>query len=380
MRTYYSLIILLLAVLFVSCGGREPSCGCEDFDRVLYAPEYAAGFSIKGAEDRKSVLVTVQNPWQGADSVTTRLFIARGDEDVPDGFSGQVLRGDAGRIIAMSSTHVAMLDAVDAGDRVAGVSGLGYIFNFNIHARSDRVGDVGYDGNVNYELILALEPDIVLLYGVNCASPMESKLRELGIPYIYIGDYLEESPLGKAEWLVLISEIVGMREKGEQVFGDIAARYEALRNKVAETVLDAPSVMFNTPYGDAWFMPSTQSYVARLVTDAGGDCIYKKNTGNVSVPIDMEEAYVLTSKADMWINVGNAGSLAELGAACPKFTDTRCFLNGFVYNNNRRVNASGGNDYYESAVVNPDVLLRDLVKILHPELVDEDFVYYKQLK
>lgn len=120
--------------------------------------------------------------------------------------------------------------------------------------------------------------------------------------------------------------------------------------------------------------------MARLIKDAGGNYIYRKNTGNASRPIDLEEAYQLASEADMWLNVSPADSLDDLRALCPKFTDTRCFRNGDVWNNNLRTNAAGGNDYYESAVVNPDILLRDLVKIFHPELVTEDFVYYKQLK
>ena len=138
--------------------------------------------------------------------------------------------------------------------------------------------------------------------------------------------------------------------------------------------------MLNTPYGDSWFMPSTKSYAVQLIEDAGGSYIYGKNTGNASLPIDLEEAYLLASDADMWINVGMANSLEEVAKMCPKFTDTRCFRNGKVFNNNARTNAAGGNDYWESAVVNPDILLRDLVKIFHPELVKEDFVYYKQLR
>lgn len=180
--------------------------------------------------------------------------------------------------------------------------------------------------------------------------------------------------------MVALSEIIGKRDFGEKVFADIPMRYNALRQKVADTVLDLPSVMLNTPYGDSWFMPSTESYIARLVKDAGGDYIYKKNTGNASMPIDLEEAYKLTSEADMWLNVGMANSLDELKSSCPKFSDTRCFRNGYIWNNNRRTNANGGNDYYESAVVNPDILLRDLIKIFHPELIEDDFVYYKQLK
>lgn len=375
----YLLCLCLPIILFAACNGKRKSSP-GDFNRSLYVPEYAIGFDIKGADGYKSTIITVTNPWQGADSITMQLFIARDGEPVPEGFTGQVLEGDASRIVAMSSTHIAMLDAVGEAGRVVGVSGIDYISNPVIVAKRDIIGDVGYEGNINYELLLSLEPDLVLLYGINGASSMEGKLNELGIPFVYIGDYLEESPLGKAEWMVAISEIVGRRADGEKTFAGIHVRYNDLKRKVADAILDTPSVMLNTPYGDSWFMPSTESYVVRLVKDAGGYYLYDKNTGNTSMPIDLEEAYRLTSEADMWLNVGMAKSLDELKTLCPKFTDTRCFRNGNVWNNNLRTSAVGGNDYYESAVVNPDILLRDLVKIFHPGLVEEDFVYYRQLK
>lgn len=371
-------ILFLLALALAACQSKQSKI--EDFDKNIYTPEYSTGFDIKGADGKESVLITVNNPWQGADSVQTQLFIARNGESAPEGFTGQVLEGDAKRIVAMSSTHIAMLDAVDAADKVAGVSGIDYISNENVQSRRDSVGDVGFEGNINYELLLSLNPDIVLLYGVNGASSMEGKLKELGIPFMYVGDYLEESPLGKAEWLIALSEIIGGRDKGEDVFKEVPVRYNALKKKVADNVLDAPSVMLNTPYNDAWFMPSTKSYAVQLIQDAGGDFIYKKNTGNASLPVDMEEAYLLASQADMWLNLGMANSLDDVKAMVPKFTDIRCFRNGDIYNNNLRTNAAGGNDYYESAVVNPDLVLRDLVKIFHPELVQEDFVYYKKLQ
>ena len=379
MKRWIQLAVVALCAIVVAACGRK-SVSLEDFDKPVYMLEYASGFDIQGADSKQSVLLTVTNPWQGADGIAVQLFIARDGETAPEGFDGQVLEGDAERIVAMSSTHIAMLDAIGEVDRVVGVSGIDYISNPDIQARRDRIGDVGYEGNINYELLLSLDPDLVLLYGVNGASGMEPKLRELGIPFMYVGDYLEESPLGKAEWMVALSEVVGCRSEGEKVFAEIPVRYNALKQRVAENALDAPSVMLNMPYGDSWFMPSAGSYAVRLIEDAGGDYIYKKNTGNASTPVDMEEAYLLASAADLWLNVGMASTLGEVKAACPKFADTRCFRNGYVYNNNARTNAAGGNDYYESAVVNPDLLLRDLVKIFHPELVKEDFVYYKQLK
>lgn len=377
-RLIHFAVAAVCVAVVAACGRRTASS--EDFDIAVYSPEYASGFEIVGAENSASTIVKVRNPWQGADSITTQLFIARDGESVPEDFTGQVLEGNAGRIVCMSSTHIAMLAAIGETERVVGLSGIDYISNPDIQARRDSIGDVGYEGNINYELLLSLDPDLVLLYGVNGASGMEPKLRELGIPFMYVGDYLEESPLGKAEWLVALAETVGKREKGETVFAEIPVRYNTLKKRVAEEALDAPSVMLNTHYGDNWFMPSTESYAARLIADAGGDYIYKKNTGNASAPIDLEEAYLLASQADMWLHTGTANTLDELKAACPKFADTRCFRSGQVYNNNARTNAAGGNDYFESAVVHPDLVLRDLVKIFHPELVAEDFVYYKQLK
>ena len=379
MKQWIQLAVVALCAIVVAACGRK-SVSLEDFDKPVYMLEYASGFDIQGADSKQSVLLTVTNPWQGADGIAVQLFIARDGETAPEGFDGQVLEGDAERIVAMSSTHIAMLDVIGEVDRVVGVSGIDYISNPDIQARRDRIGDVGYEGNINYELLLSLDPDLVLLYGVNGASGMEPKLRELGIPFMYVGDYLEESPLGKAEWMVALSEVVGCRSEGEKVFAEIPVRYNALKQRVAENALDAPSVMLNMPYGDSWFMPSAGSYAVRLIEDAGGDYIYKKNTGNTSTPVDMEEAYLLASAADLWLNVGMASTLGEVKAACPKFADTRCFLNGDVYNNNACTNAAGGNDYFESAVVHPDLLLRDLVKIFHPELVEEPFVYYKRLK
>ncbi len=370
-------VILFLALIMVACGNRQENI--NEFVSDVYTPVYARGFSISGAEGKRSTLLTVSNPWQGADSVVVSLFISRDGEPVPDGFEGQVIYGDAARVITMSSTQIAMLDAIGESRKVVGVSGLGFISSPGIRSRRDSIGDVGYDSNFNYELIMSLDPDIVLLYGFNGASPVESKLRELDIPFIYIGDYLESSPLGKAEWMVALAEIVGRRDDGEKHFKEIAQSYNSLKELVSNAVEDVPKVMLNAPYGDTWFMPAEDNYSVQLIRDAGGEYIYGRNRSGISVPIDIEEAYMLCSDADIWLNPGSAGTLAELAVACPKFTDTDCFRSGHIFNNTRRSTSGGGNDYYESGVVNPDMVLRDLVKIFHPGLVHEEFVYHKQL-
>ncbi len=373
----YTIIIAILSAL-ASC--RQPSAAADEFTVECYTPEYASGFSIVGAPGQSSVIVNTIGPWQGADSIVTQLFIARNGEQPPAGFSGQVITDEARRIVTMSSTHISMLDALGLTDRIVAVSGKNFITNPDIAARRDEIIDVGYDGNYNYELLIAANPDLVLLYGIYGASQLESKLDELNIPYMYVGDYIEESPLGKAEWVMALAEVTGSLDRGHEAWDSIPQRYNALKAKVAESALDAPSVMLNTPYGDSWFMPPTGSYQITLLNDAGADYIYKDNDTNTSLPIDMEQAYLLTASADMWLNVGQLKSIEEVKKSCPKMADTRVVKNGYIYNNTLRVNEAGGNDFYESGIMHPDLVLHDLVKIFHPELVDDTpFYYYTKL-
>ena len=210
----------------------------------------------------------------------------------------------------------------------------------------------------------------MLLYGIGDAqSAVTDKLRELGIPYMYIGEYVEESPLGRAEWMVLLGEVTDRREESEAAFRAIAERYERLKAETAAPE-GRKKVMVNTPWQDTWYMPSTRSVIARLIEDAGGDYIYKENETNGSLPVGMETAYRLLREADVWIETGQCASLADLLAV----------RTGQVYNNNRRLTPGGGNDYWESAVVRPDVVLRDLIRILHPEDGEGELYYYRQLK
>lgn len=371
--------LILCAILWCTCSCTS-SGNIDDYNMAVYTPTYATGFHIVGAEGKQSTIIRVTNPWQSADEVETMLFIARGGEKAPNGFRGQVLQGDAKRVVCMSSSHIAMLDAIGAVESVVGVSGKNFITNPYVVAHQRTIADVGYDGNMNFELLVAQQPDIMLLYGVTGACTMESKLDELGIPYIYVGEYVEEDPLGKAEWLIALAEIVGLRQQGLTYFSELPQRYEQLKSIAASAHTPAPKVMLNTPYADSWFMPSTTSYIARLIADAGGDYIYQQNTSNHSLPIDLEQAALLTTQADIWLHVENINSIDDLRRQLPKFAHMPCVQRGEVYNCDKRRVAGGGNDYWESGVVHPDVILRDLIKIFHSELVSEEFVYYRKIE
>mgnify|MGYP002548155660 FL=1 len=377
MKSPISTIALLCLFFLASCISRNKT-SLEVFKQNIYIPEYASGFKILGAENFASTLIQITNPWQGAKDITMSYFVSRNGEQAPAGFNGPIIPAGAKQIVCMSSSYIAMLDALGEINRIVGVSGIDYIANPYILAHKDSIKDLGPE--MNYELLISLKPDVVLLYGIGDAqTAVTDKLKELSIPYLYMGEYLEESPLGKAEWMLVLSELTDKREEGMKIFREIPKRYYALKT-LTDSVKQRPTVMFNTPWNDSWVMPSTQSYMAQLVTDAGADYIYKENTSNSSTPIGLETAYKLIQKADYWINVGMASTLDELKTVNPKFADAKAVREKTVYNNNLRTTPTGGNDYWESAVVRPDIVLRDLIHIFHPELVSDSLYYYRHLE
>lgn len=372
------LTVALLCLLFLASCITRNKTSIETFNQDVYIPEYASGFKILGAENSASTLIQITNPWQGAKDVTMSYFVSRNGEQAPAGFNGPAIPAGAKQIVCMSSSYIAMLDELGEINRIAGVSGIDYIANPYILAHKDSIKDIGPE--MNYELLIGLKPDVVLLYGIGDAqTAVTDKLKELSIPYLYMGEYLEESPLGKAEWMVVLSELTDNRKKGIEIFREIPERYYALK-ALTDSVKQRPTVMFNTPWNDSWVMPSTQSYMARLIADAGADYIYKKNNSNSSTPIGLETAYGLIQKADYWINVGSVNTLDELKSVNSKFADAKAVHEKRVYNNNLRSTPAGGNDYWESAVVRPDVVLRDLIHIFHPELVSDSLYYYRHLQ
>ena len=382
MRRLAQIWALVVVALFLSCSGVTTVRDTE----TIYTPRYAKGFAVERDKASGEVMLCVKNPWQGAEGVAYYTTI---NPEKP-----------AQTVVAMSSSYVAMLDAVGCADRIVGISGCRFISTPSARKAIDegRIAEVGFDSTFDFERIKSLNADIVLLYGVaGEAKSFTNKLDELSIPYIYIGDYLENDPLGKAEWVVALSYLCGCEEEGKAFFEGVEGRYNALR-KQRHCSAYRPKVMLNLPYRDTWFMPSSESYMVRLIEDADGEYVLRRETRvkrrdkrvgerkesvvhtAQSKPISLEEALVLAARADFWLNFGQIESLAELRAAAPRFMGVGAVRFGRIYNNTKRTNPSRGSDFWESGAVRPDLILRDLVQILHHEAPTDSLYYYKKLQ
>ena len=364
MRWFIAILCLLIASCTAAPKGDNPTL------TPCYIPKYAKSFTIATDSLNRKVL-TVTNPYQSDKNFEQQIYLIEDGQSAPKGKAS--VRIPVERVSVLSSSHIAMFDAIGAADKIVGVSGVKFISNEAV--RSHAV-EIGYDTALNYERIKAVGTDVILLYGLyGEQSSANTMLTQLSIPYIYIGDYTEATPLGKAEWMVALAYLCGAEAQAIERFTALESRYNTLKESAAQYT-SHPKVMLNTPYRDTWFMPSVASYAVQLITDAGGEYIYPQNTSSQSQPISLEQALALATTADVWINVGQCNSLAQLKSENPKFAAVPAVVNRRVYNNTKRATDNGGSDFWESGAVNADILLQDMITLLHSEDCTTDSLYY----
>jgi iron complex transport system substrate-binding protein len=359
--------------------------GCSTPEKKLRTTKnsnhFARGFQIAKIGDVTHLAVF--NPWEKARNVKFDYYLVNKNQPLPDSLqSKNVIRTPVQRIVCLSTSHLGFIDVLNDNQSVVGISGGRYVSNPAIQQRikNGKAVDVGYGQNLNYEVIVNQQPDLVMVYGVGSeVTGYAQKLEELGIPVIMNAEYLEETPLGKVEWIKFMGAFFEKETEAEQYFVKVEKNYQALEKMVAEKQ-GRPKVMVGSPYKDSWWVPGGNSYLANLIHDAGGDYLGKANPSHESYVISFENALAWGNQADVWINMGNLSSKQEILAADSRFKSFRVFTSGKIFNNNKRLSEQGGNDFWESGTVHPDLILRDLIAAFYPGLITEEMVYYQQIK
>jgi iron complex transport system substrate-binding protein len=229
-------------------------------------------------------------------------------------------------------------------------------------------------------MILDLQPDLIMAY--NSGVPdydAYPKINEAGLNVVLNGDNLETTPLGRAEWGKFIALFFNKEAEAEQLYNKTASKYEGLV-KLAASAKTKPAVFVNVNYQGTWYMSGGKSYVAQFLSDAGANYLWADEPTVGELMLSFEEVLNKAVNADYWVNTGFWNSAEEALADDVRYGEFAAFKNNRVYNNNARSNVNGGNDYFESGVANPDIILADLIKIFHPELLhDHQLYYYHQL-
>lgn len=381
-RSLPRLMAPLLFLLF-SCQGNEHKTSLSPEPPEMAGISNAKRLKINHCGVYSHVSVT--DPWQGSGGVIQDWYLFPHGVKIPDHIdTGRVIRVPVERIVCMSTTHIAMINALGKESTIMGFSGTVFIYNEELRKLVElgKIRETGYEDNLNKELILSMHPDVVIAYGIGSESAgYLGKLREMGIKVMFNADYLEEDPLGKAEWIKLFGALYSCTAKADSLYDHIENEYNSLKSVIAGKVTGKPRILLGLPFRDTWYISPGNSYVSKLINDAGGEYLWEDSESDASMPLGLENVYVRAIGADYWLNTGSAISAREIEAVDPRLARLPCFKKGRLYNNNMRISPGGGNDYWESGSLNPHIILRDIASIIHPEIFpDNELYYYHKLK
>lgn len=381
-RMIFRNFLFFIIVLISSCSCKRENQSGRSLHTENQIITQAERISIDKADGYTTV--TIINPWQGAENVNLTYHLVKRGTVIPYGLdSSTIIFVPLKKIICMSTTHIAMISALGEENSISGVSGTGFIFSESMNERVKMgfADDVGYEANLNKELILKIYPDIIMMYGIGSESAgYVGKIKELGIKVIFNADYLETNPLSRAEWIKLFGALYCKEMMADSIFIAEHIAYDSIQNYIRNNIRDKPKVLLGLPFKDTWYISPGNSYISKLITDAGGDYLWQETESSVSMPYGIENVYMRALTADYWLNIGSIKDKDEITAVDLRLGELQCFKNGNLFNNNRRTSNNGGNDYWESGSVYPHIILKDIASILHPGLFgDYGLFYYRKI-
>lgn len=343
---------------------------------------YAKNFTVETHEE--FTLVTVKNAYKGAGDRVFQYVLLSSGQKAPEAYShAMVVNIPVKRAIVLSTTFLGPIDQLGVVDSLIGIGSFKYTNTTRVIEKIERgeLEEVGSESSKNLELIVSLEPDIVFTNAIgNPEYDIHPVLNQMDIPSALTAAYLEETSLGRAEWIKFVAAFYDKLDLAEELFTKVESEYDRLKALTAN-VTTRPTVFTNAPWGNVWYTPSGLSYTAKVIQDAGADYLWAEDQSEGSLPLDFETVYVRALDADFWINTGYLNSFKVLLSNDERYGDFKAVVQGNVFCESRRVNVHGGNDIWERGFIHPEEVLADLIKIFHPDLLPEhEFVFYRRLE
>lgn len=337
-------------------------------------------FHIK--DSANVTILTIIDPFLGA-NLTERYLLYPKAEKKPDHISAlHYIPVPVESVAINSTTHLGFINALDASTFISAVSNPDLYYNedFQDRIKSGEVQAIG-KRNINHETLIQEKVDLLFSFAIDASAKKEAdRLRSLGQQVILIAEYMEQNPLKKAEWMKVFALFFGKEAilKAEKQFEELTQNYNSIKNR-AGLHSTRPSVMIGLPWNGTWYVSGGKSFQAQLINDANANYIWNTYQQEASVPLALETVYSKAMSADYWINPGVAQSKQQLLETNDKFDRFAAFKKAQVYSNYKKSNNKGANDYWESAVTRPDLLLSDLYKIFHltKDSIADELEYYK---
>jgi len=339
---------------------------------------YARGFSI--VEKDQGYELTLMDPWNTGDIFASYFILPDGSKIQGASDNSKPVALPIDRWAVSSTTHIGFLEALGEADRVVGCTSPDRIYNQDLIARYQKgdIKKIGSDMEFNFESVLGIEPDIILQTAFEGQKSKDQRFHSTGLDFVYILEWMEPHPLGRAEWIKVFGLLTGKMAEADSIFSKVSEQYKQLKASVAE-LKERPLVMMGNNFNGTWYMPGGENFMCRFFEDAGYDYPYVSSDYRGSLALNFENVLDEFREADIWLGVSAEG-MNDLLEADSRYSLFAPAAKGKVYSVNGRLNDNMGNDYWESGVVFPDLILSDLINIAHPEILPEHkLIYYKRL-
>ncbi len=375
-------ILALISAVLMGCGERKGSDSPQP-DPVETIVAHARGFTIQRNDGITTLEVNA--PWPGSKRSfkyllvpKERLATMRFAADAYDAIIGVPVE----KMVLTSTTHIPALEALGELDALVGFPNTDLISSPEARklVAQGRVKDLGVNEGVNTEIALSLEPEVVMGFGINDTNRGYETLIQAGIAVVYNGDWVEQTPLGKAEWIKFFAPFFQKEVEADRVFSEIERAYTRTR-ELAQKAGHRPTVLTGGLYRDVWHVAGGESWLAHFLKDAHAHYLWEDRPGTGGIALGLEAVLAQARDAEFWLNPSYHTSYKELEAANPHYGQFEAFANRKVFSNAIEKGEKGGIVFYELAPQRPDLVLADLIHILHPELLPEhELRFFKPLE
>lgn len=370
-------VIAFMALLAGCKGSRSSVSQGSDLEGEIEM-KYASNLKINEADDY--TLVTIRNPWDTTKTLQRYILVDR-DKKLPASLpEGRIVRVPVANALVYSTVHNSLIEELGAIDAIGGICNSKYLGSENLKKRiaAGKVADCGMSVSPDLERVIKLNPDVIMLSAFE-KNDESAKVEELGIPIVECADYMENSPLGRAEWIRFYGLLFGKRDVSERMFEDTKNRYNELKTLASKTAKH-PKVLMDQRYGQVWYVPTANSTTGMLIEDAGGKNPFSEFKQSGSVPLAPEKVLAMAHDADVWFvrfNQDKDKSLKELANDASINSQFGAYRSGNVYGCNTKYK-----NLFDDSAFHPDRLLEDFILIIHPEVVipDSKQRYYHKMR
>lgn len=371
--------IFLFLIFAVSCKKNEENQGISA-SKVTNSIEYAKGLEIYKYNDFS--IVKVSNPWPNTKEAFTYILHKKGIS-IPDSLKNFTqIQVPIQSVIVTSTTHIPSLEILEVENTLVGFPNTDYVSSEKTRALIDakKVKEIGLNQNLNTEVVIDLQPEAIVGFSIDDNNKDYANLQKSGLKVLYNGDWTEQTPLGKAEWIKFFGALYDLDEKANFEFKKVEKEYKNAQTLV-KTTKSFPTVFSGAIYQDQWYLPGGKSWGALFLKDAGAKYLWDETSETGSLSLSFETVLEKAENADFWIGPAQFTSLKEMLDANPNYKHFKAFKNQKVYSFSNKKGKTGGVLYYELAPNRPDLILKDLIKIMHPEVLkDHELVFFEKLK